>query len=271
VSSMLFSVLKTISPPILDSTEVIQTGFMLCRDTRTRSHSNKAPPQAPKRGSRHISRILDGYVVSSMLFSVLKTISPPISDSTEVIQTGFMLCRHTRTRSHSYKAPPQAPKRGSRHISRILDGYVVSSMLFSILKTISPPILDSTEVIQTGFMLCRDTRTRSHSYKAPPQAPKCGSRHISRILDGYVVSSMSFRILKTISPPILDSTEVIHTGFMLCRDTRTRSHSYKAPPLAPKRGSRHRSWILDGFTCIFFDFCPFLKKNIWLCQECTHY
>jgi hypothetical protein len=141
------------------------------------------PPLAPKRGSRHISRILDGYVVSSMIFSVLKTSSPPILDSTEVIQTGCMVWRDTRTRSHSYKAPPQAPKRGSRHISRILDGYIVSSMLFSVLKTISPPILDSTEVIQTGFMLCRDTRTRSPSYKAPPQAPKRGSRHISRILD----------------------------------------------------------------------------------------
>jgi hypothetical protein len=188
----------------------------------------------------------------------------------EVIQTGFMLCRDTRTCSHSYKAPPLAPKRGSRHISRILDGYVVSSMSFSVLKTISPPILDSTEVIHTGFMLCRDTRTRSHSYKAPPQAPKRGSRHISRILDGYIVSSMSFSVLKTISPPILDSTEVIQTGFMLCRDTRTRSHSYKAPPQAPKRGSRHICRILDGFTCIFFDFCPFLKKKIWLCQECTH-
>ncbi len=103
-----------------------------------------------------------------MLFSVLKTISPPILDSTEVIQTGFMLCRDTRTRSHSYKASPEAPKRGIRHISRILDGYVVSSMLFGVLKTFFPPILDSTEVIQTGFMLCRDTRTRSHSYKAPP-------------------------------------------------------------------------------------------------------
>jgi hypothetical protein len=140
VSSMLFSVLKTISPPILDSTEVIQTGFMLCRDTRTRSHSYKAHPQAPKRGRRHISRILDGYVVSSMSFSILKTISPPILDGAEVIHTGFMLCRDTRTRSHSYKAQPQAPKRGSRHISRILDGYVVSSMLFGVLKTISPPI-----------------------------------------------------------------------------------------------------------------------------------
>ena len=203
-----------------------------------------------------------------MLFSVLKTISPPILDSTEVIQTGFMLCRDTRTRSHSYKAQPQAPKRGSRHISRILDGYVVSSMSFSILKTISLPILNSTEVIHTGFMLWRDTWTCSHSYKAPPQAPKRG---IIRILDGYVVSSMLFSVLKTISPPILDSTEVIQTGFMLCRDTRTRSHSYKAHPQAPKRGSRHISRILDGFTCIFFDFCPFLKKNIWLCQECTHY
>ena len=56
----------------------------------------------------------------------------------------------------------------------------------------------------------------------------------------------------------------------LCRDTRTRSHSHKGPPQAPKRGSRHISGILDGFTCIFFDFCPFLKKKIWLCPECTH-
>jgi hypothetical protein len=102
-----------------------------------------------------------------------------------------MLCRGTRTRSHSYKAPPQAPNCGSRHISCILDGYVVSSMSLSLLKIISPPILDSTEVIHTGCMLCRGTRTCSHSYKAPPQAPKRGSRHISRILDGYVVSCLS--------------------------------------------------------------------------------
>jgi hypothetical protein len=34
-------------------------------------------------------------------------------------------------------------------------------------------------------------------------------------LDGYVVSSMLFRILKTISPSILDGTEVIHTGFII--------------------------------------------------------
>ena len=175
----------------------------------------------------------------------------------------------TQTRSRSY-GTTASPKIGSRHISWILDGYVVSSMSFSVLKTISPPILDCTQVIHTGFMFCRVTQTCSHSYKAPPQAPKRGSRHISRILDGYVVSSMLFSVLKTISPHILDSTEVIQTGFMLCRDTRTRSHSYKAPPLAPKRGSRHINRILDGFTCIFFDFCPFLKKNIWLCQECTH-
>ena len=180
---MSFSVLNTISPPIFDSTEVIHIVCMLCRDTRTCSRSYKATPQALKRGSRHVSRISDGYVVSSMSFSVLKTISPLISDSTEVIHTGCMLCRDTRTRSRSYKATPQALKRGSRHISRISDGYVVSSMSFSMLKTISPPIFDSTEVIHIVCMLCRDTWTRSRSYQAPPQAPKRGSRHVSRISD----------------------------------------------------------------------------------------
>jgi hypothetical protein len=225
VSSMSFSVLKAILPPIFDSTEVIHRGCMLCRDTRTRSRSYKATPQALKRGSRHISRISDGYVVSSMSFSMLKTISPPIFDSTEVIHIVCMLCRDTRTCSRSYKATPQALKRGSRHVSRISDGYLVSSMSFSVLKTISPPIFDSTEVIHMVCMLCRDTRTRSHSYKATPQALKHGSRNASRISDGYVVSSMSFSVLKTISPLISDSTEVIHTGCMLCRDTRTRSHS----------------------------------------------
>ena len=177
------------------------------------------------------------------------------------------ICRDTPTRSCSYKATPQAPKRGSRHASQISDGYVVSSMSFSVLKTISPPIFDSTEVIHMVCMLCRDTRTRSHSYKATPQALKHGSRHASRISDGYVVSSMSFSVLKTISPLISDSTEVIHRGCMLCRDTRTRSRSYKATPQAPKRGSRHICWILAGFTCIFFDFCLFFKIYICLYQE----
>ena len=132
----------------------------------------------------------------------------------------------------------------------------MSSMLFSVLKTISPPILDSTELIHTGCMVCRDTRTRSRSYKAPPpQAPKRGNRHITRILDGYKVSSLSYSILKTISPPILDSTEVIHTGFMLCRDTWTHSHSYKADVNNTTINERMRGRGLEqpgyGFTASF--------------------
>ena len=50
---------------------------------------------------------------------------------------------------------------------------------------------------------------------APQKSPQNMEVGICGILDGYVVSSMSFSILKIISPSILDSTEVIHTGFML--------------------------------------------------------
>ena len=52
----------------------------------------------------------------------------------------------------------------------------------------------------------------------------------SWILDGSVLSSMSFHPLRTLPPPIWYTTEVIHTGGMQCKCTWTRSHRSMAPP-----------------------------------------
>ena len=58
---------------------------------------------------------------------------------------------------------------------------------------------------------CKDTvRACSHRYTAPPPAPKREIRHVIGILDGLVLSSMPFHPLRTLPPPILDNTEVIH-------------------------------------------------------------
>ena len=141
-------------------------------------------------------------------------------------------------------APSPAQKRGIRHVSGILDGLVLSSMPFHPLRTLPPPILDSSEVIDTVQGHCEGSKIRLHCYTAPPSAPKRGIRHVIGILDILVLSSMPFHPLRTLPPPIL----ILLRSSTQCKGT-ARSHLYTAPPPAPTHGIRHVSGILDGLYC----------------------
>jgi hypothetical protein len=154
---------------------------------------------------------------------------------------GYLQWKCTRTRCHGHTAPPPAPKCGNLHVSGIYVGSELSSMSFHPLRTLIPPILDSTEVIHMDYLQWKCTRTRCHGHTAPPLAPKCGNWHGSGIYVGSELSSMSFHPLRTLIPPILDITEVIYMGYMLWECTQTRCRGHTAPPLAPKLGNRHGS------------------------------
>ena len=120
-------------------------------------------------------------------------------------------CKGTVTHLLHNTAPTPAPKRGIRHVSGISVGLVLSSMPFHPLRTLPPSILDSTEVIHTVYGNCKGNLTRLHRNTAPPPALKCGISHVSGILNGLVLSYMPFHPFRTLPPPILDCTEVIHT------------------------------------------------------------